>query len=173
LRWIGGAEEIERIYTERTEGTGNGLRCDPSKDTKRDAHGRAGGGATGGNRRAMAGTQPQRETQAVGAAESAKPQTDSADRGSAGTATNARALAGTVARKAERRHSRIGACGGTNRRAAGGDRTEEASERAKKSGTCGECACAGRLEVTGRTLARAGLLQGTRGDAILKLWIDS
>jgi hypothetical protein len=135
LRWIGGAEEIERIHTERKEGTGNGLRCDPSKDTKRDAGRRAGSGAAGGNRRAMAGTQPQRETQAVGAVEPKEPQTDPADRRSAGAATSARALAGGVARKAERRDRGIGACGGTNQRAAGGNSPEEAAERVKKRKT--------------------------------------
>ena len=79
----------------------------------------------------MAGAKPQQQAPAVGAIESAEPRADPADRGSAGAATNARAIAGTAARAVERDNARIRATGEPGTGAAGGGSTTDTTARVK------------------------------------------
>src|SRR6266404_2437138 len=77
----------------------------------------------------MAGAKPQQQAAALGTVEPAEPQANSCDRPGAGAAADARAIAGTAARAAERGRGRIGAARGTNPGAAGGGSTADTTRR--------------------------------------------
>src|SRR6266404_178715 len=77
----------------------------------------------------MAGAKPQQQAAALGTVEPAEPQANSCDRPGAGAAADARAIAGTAARAAERGGGRIGAARGTDPGATGGGSTADTTRR--------------------------------------------
>src|SRR5882672_2002009 len=77
----------------------------------------------------MAGAKPEQQAAALGTVEPAKPQANSCDRPSAGAAADARAIAGTAARAAERGGGRIGAACGADPGAIGRGSTADTTRR--------------------------------------------
>jgi len=130
--WKKNAAVGPAIHVEKMDARGcrkHLVRNDSDENFQYGAGSGTGGGAAGGDGRGVAGAKPQRETAAVGAAESAQPQTDARDCRSAGHAADAREFAGAGAGTAERGDGGAGTGGKTNRRVAGGDGPADAAAR--------------------------------------------
>src|SRR5580704_7193866 len=82
----------------------------------------------------MAGAEPQQQAAALGAAESAQPETDSGDGRSAGVAADTCTIAGTAAGAAQRGNRRTRAASGTDTGAAPGGSTPDTTGRVTVAG---------------------------------------
>jgi hypothetical protein len=146
------------------------VKHDSDENFKYGSGSGAGGRAAGGDGRRVAGTKPQRETAAVGAAESAQPEADARDCGGAGDAADTRAIAGTGASTTKRGDRGTGSHRRANRCVAGGNGAADSAPWIKLGNDRGAKGT-GLSEVAGRAPTNHGELRGAVGGGILRIWL--
>jgi len=171
--WKKNAAVGPAIHVEKMDARGctkHLVKNDSDENFQYSASGGTGGGTAGGDWRGVAGTEPQRETTAVGTAESAKPEADARDCRGAGHTADACEFAGTGAGAAECGDGGAGTGGETSRSAAGGDGAAGAASRVGREE--GERRGIDRLaaEVAGGAPTGSGKLRGACGGGILRIW---